>query len=308
MKKKRTLLASLIVSIMVFPAVVIFFGDAGGSDGYVGPDVCKACHGDRYDSYEQNIHSRKVIPGTPAGRNACESCHGPGAAHVAKGGGKGTGIFTFTADVDADAKSSVCLSCHEESRAVSFWNMGRHKANGVSCDKCHLGHTGAKWSLREQQPALCFTCHKNIRAQQNRQSHHPLKEGLVKCTQCHNQHGEFGAKMIKADSVNELCYGCHAEKRGPFMWEHPPVEENCLTCHMPHGSNHSKLLTSKPPLLCQSCHDGTRHPGTIYTNFETFRGSAASGKNRMFARGCLNCHTNIHGSMGPSTRGERFVR
>jgi hypothetical protein len=28
----------------------------------------------------------------------------------------------------------------------------------------------------------------------------------------------------------------------------------------------------------------------------------------MFARACLNCHSNIHGSMGPSTRGQRFVR
>jgi hypothetical protein len=28
----------------------------------------------------------------------------------------------------------------------------------------------------------------------------------------------------------------------------------------------------------------------------------------MFARGCLNCHSNIHGSMGPSSRGQTFVR
>jgi len=130
----------------------------------------------------------------------------------------------------------------------------------------------------------------------------------MKCTQCHDQHGGFGPKMVKADSFNELCYNCHADKRGPFMWEHPPVEENCLTCHTPHGSNHSKLLNSKPPLLCESCHDSTGHQGTIFTQFETFRGTAASGKNRLFARACLNCHSNIHGSMGPSVRGRVFVR
>ena len=125
----------------------------------------------------------------------------------------------------------------------------------------------------------------------------------MKCTQCHDQHGSSGPKMLKADTVNELCFKCHAEKRGPFLWEHPPVAENCLTCHVPHGSNHGKLLSSKPPLLCQSCHDATRHPGTIYTKFETFPGSATSGKNRIIARGCLNCHTNIHGSNGPSVEG-----
>jgi hypothetical protein len=77
---------------------------------------------------------------------------------------------------------------------------------------------------------------------------------------------------------------------------------------VPHGSNHTKPLTSRPPLLCQKCHDAPQHPGNIYTNFETFRGTAASSKNRMFARACLNCHSNIHGSMGPSTRGKHFVR
>jgi doubled CXXCH domain/doubled CXXCH domain len=308
MKKKRILLAFLFIPILIIPVVVISLRDAGGSNGYIGSETCKACHSDRYKSYLKSNHAKKVIPGSPANKNACETCHGPGAAHAQKGGGKGTGMFAFSRNADSNERSSRCLSCHQDSRAVSFWNMSRHKVNGVSCDNCHTIHSGAKMNLKAQSPMLCNTCHKDIRAQQNKQSHHPLKEGLMKCTQCHDQHGGFGPKMIKADNVNELCYKCHAEKRGPFMWEHPPVEENCLTCHTPHGSNHSKLLTSRPPLLCQSCHDATQHPGTIYTKFETFQGSAASGKNRMFARACLNCHTNIHGSMGPSTRGERHVR
>jgi DmsE family decaheme c-type cytochrome len=308
MKKKRILLAFLFIPILIIPVVVISLRDAGGSNVYIGSETCKACHSDRYKSYLKSNHAKKVIPGSPANKNACETCHGPGAAHAQKGGGKGTGMFAFSRNADSNERSSRCLSCHQDSRAVSFWNMSRHKVNGVSCDNCHTIHSGAKTNLKAQSPMLCNTCHKDIRAQQNKQSHHPLKEGLMKCTQCHDQHGGFGPKMIKADNVNELCYKCHAEKRGPFMCEHPPVEENCLTCHTPHGSNHSKLLTSRPPLLCQSCHDATQHPGTIYTKFETFQGSAASGKNRMFARACLNCHTNIHGSMGPSTRGERHVR
>ena len=298
----------LSILILIIPVAVIALGDAGGSIGYIGFEACKACHKDRYESYLKSSHAKKAIPGNPANKNACETCHGPGAAHMQKGGGKNTGMFAFSKNADSNERSSRCLSCHQDSRAVSFWNMSRHKVNGISCDNCHTVHSGTKMNLKMQEPMLCNTCHKDIRAQQNKQSHHPLKEGLMKCTQCHDQHGGFGPKMIKADSVNELCYKCHAEKRGPFMREHPPVEENCLTCHTPHGSNHSKLLTSRPPLLCQSCHDATQHPGTIYTKFETFRGSAASGKNRMFARACLDCHTNVHGSMGPSTRGERHVR
>jgi len=307
MKKKQILFSFLFLLMLGIPAFAIFLGNAGGNDGYLGSEVCKGCHGNYYESYRKSIHAKKLIPGSPANKDACESCHGPGAAHVRKGGGKGTGIFAFVRNADPDQRSSTCLSCHQESRAVPFWNMSRHKVNGISCDNCHSVHSGMKMNLKAQEPMLCNSCHKGIRAQQNKQSHHPLKEGLMKCTQCHDQHGGFGPKMVRADNVNELCYQCHAEKRGPFMWEHPPVGENCLTCHTPHGSNHGKLLTSKPPLLCQSCHDATRHPGTIYTRFETFQGRATSGKNRMFARACLNCHTNIHGSMEPS-RGGNFVR
>jgi len=117
-----------------------------------------------------------------------------------------------------------------------------------------------------------------IRAQANKQSHHPLKEGLMKCTKCHDQHGSSGPKMLKADTANELCFKCHAESAGHFCGKSAGCRK-LSDLHVPHGSNHGKLLSSKPPLLCQSCHDATRHPGTIYTRFETFPGSATSGKN-----------------------------
>jgi hypothetical protein len=58
------------------------------------------------------------------------------------------------------------------------------------------------------------------------------------------------------------------------------------------------------PLLCQSCHNAPAHPSQPYTNLHSFGGSATSGKNRFFGRGCLNCHGNIHGS----SLSEFFVR
>jgi len=275
--------------------------------GYIGAATCKGCHETQYASYSRTVHSKKDAQG-PEYKEACETCHGPGAKHVEKGGGRGVDIFDFGKKVDPQARSAKCLSCHEETKQIAFWNMSKHKSEDVACNDCHDVHSTHTKYLKADQPALCFECHKDIRAQSNRQSHHPLKEGKIYCTSCHDPHGEFGTKMVKADAVNELCYKCHAEKRGPFMWEHPPVEENCLTCHTPHGSNHAKLLNSRLPYLCQSCHDWTQHPSSIYTSFETFKGTAASGKNRMMARSCLNCHTAIHGSNGPSSHGLHFVR
>ena len=301
--KNHVILASLVAI-----SLYLFFlpGNAQCEDGYLGLQVCKVCHDDRYESYMRSVHAKKAIPGTPINEKNCESCHGPGAEHVKKGGGK-TGIFAFTRSVESRKRSERCLACHEETQSVAFWDISTHGVAGVSCDQCHSPHTGLEHSLKARLPDLCFACHMDIRSRFNRQSHHPVIEGQMTCTQCHNPMGStFGKYMLRADSINELCYTCHAQRRGPFMWDHPPVAENCLNCHTPHGSNHLKLLQRNPPLLCQSCHDVLGHPGDMYTRFNTFKGPDTL--NRMVARSCLNCHTNIHGSNGPSARGSHFLR
>jgi DmsE family decaheme c-type cytochrome len=310
-KRDFILLSGFFIFLLIFGGQTIVKGDTN----YVGSETCKGCHEDYYNSYAKSIHAKKAIPGSPVNTGECESCHGPGAEHAEKGGGKGVAIFAFGKKVDAREKASKCLACHGETKDLAFWDMSKHKSADISCDNCHSIHSVAvkEKNLKAMEPALCFGCHLNIKVLSNKQSRHPVNEKLVSnqkltCSSCHNPHGSFGTKMVRADSPNELCYQCHSEKRGPYMWQHPPVEENCLNCHTPHGSNHAKLLTSKVPQLCQSCHDASRHPGTIYTGFETFQGTATSGKNRMFARACLNCHSNIHGSNGPSVRGRVFVR
>ncbi len=297
---------------------------------YAGSEACKDCHEAYYNKFLKSVHGKKAVPGNPANRDGCESCHGPGAQHVEKGGGKGVAIFAFGKRMSAEERSAKCMACHEESKALAFWKMNRHMFMGNSCNSCHSIHQGVEKLLLAPEPDLCFSCHRNIRAQISKQSHHPMNEAFVgrqalKCSSCHNTMSAFGVdpvmsytssskssgtdKMLRADSVNELCFKCHAEKRGPFMWEHIPVMENCLICHAAHGSNHSKLLVQKVPLLCQDCHgiQGS-HPTRPYTNLQSFSGSATAGKNRFFARSCLNCHTNIHGSNGPRERGEVFTR
>lgn len=278
---------------------------------YVGVETCKGCHEDYYRSYASSIHAKGKIAGSPATTNACESCHGPGGEHADKGGGKGIGgLITFEKKGDTRVQTAQCLTCHEESRQTAFWNLGAHKRNVVACNSCHAVHTVATTKLKAAETDVCFACHRDIRSQFNKQSRHPVTDGLLRCSNCHEVHGGFGRKLIKADGVTELCYGCHAEKRGPFMWEHPPVAENCLTCHQPHGSNHGRLLERKVPQLCQSCHDslGGGHNAEAYTRQHSFGGVAAFDKNKFVTRSCLNCHTNIHGSNGPGVGGQHFIR
>jgi DmsE family decaheme c-type cytochrome len=166
----------------------------------------------------------------------------------------------------------------------------------------------------------CQSCHQQQRAEFRKKSHMPVPEGKMTCVDCHNPHGSTGKKLLKADTVNDVCYTCHAEKRGPFIWEHAPVRENCMNCHSPHGSNADKLLIQPRPHLCSGCHSTTGTMGhALWGNNTTGNtGSAVSPTNlngaalgnapnkRMTGRSCQNCHSTIHGSNSPS--GARFQR
>ena len=288
------------------------------------PEVCKACHVGYFETYEASIHGKKGHPKTPASNGGCIACHANGAEHVKAGGGRGAGGIVNPSprnkNMTAEQRSGVCLACHSDNRHLAFWDSGRHRKNDVACTNCHNPHGGNPTLLRVENPPIrplvtttqvpqqevCFTCHRDIRALVMRPSHHPIVEGKVKCTSCHNPHGALSPNMVNAESTRELCVSCHADKRGPFMFEHPPVEENCLTCHNPHGSRSVKLLKEKVPNLCQDCHDAAQHPGSVRDARAGFTGSAPDV--RFFARGCLNCHSEIHGSNGPAGRGRRFLR
>jgi DmsE family decaheme c-type cytochrome len=117
------------------------------------------------------------------------------------------------------------------------------------------------------------------------------------CSDCHNVHDGNNDLLLVEDNVNDTCYSCHAEKRGPVLWEHAPVTENCSLCHQPHGSNHPASLTKRPPLLCQQCHSASGHPGVGYTSDDI---DDIPNNRFMLARGCMNCHSEVHGSNHPS--------
>lgn len=250
---------------------------------------------------------------------SCANCHANASEHAkAQLAGRTDGPVPSLKKLDAKESNEVCLSCHEKANQASFLSS-MHARRNVACSTCHSVH--AFKSTRAQlktktDTETCVTCHKAERAGLNRTSHHPVREGKMGCASCHNPHEGSRPKMIKADSVNELCYQCHTEKRGPFLFEHAPVREDCVSCHQPHGSNHKSMLTSKMPNLCWNCHiSGSGHFGSG-DNFSTEAGvrSAPTGaptgyptvNSRFIERGCTKCHLNIHGSNSPS--GAFFVR
>ena len=194
----------------------------------------------------------------------CETCHGPAKGHVEDPDDAAL-IPSFDA-LSAQQQARTCQQCHAGGEQL-FWHEGVHARRGVTCSTCHSVHhpVSETHQLRAVSAEVqCFECHRDVRAETWKRSHHPIREGKIGCADCHNPHGSNTEKMIREVSVNEQCYTCHTEKRGPFLWEHPPVRENCLNCHTPHGSNHFKLQKTSVPFICQQCHSNTRHPGTMY--------------------------------------------
>src|SRR6185295_18495838 len=257
-----------------------------------------------YDAQKQKYvdspHHRAMDARTPAAKQSCETCHGPGSEHAEDPVSKKLKDFKKMAPA---AVNATCQTCHNRGEHA-LWEGSPHESRDLSCTSCHSVHNykTEKAQLKAKtQTEVCATCHRDKASKVDRSGHMPLREGKMECTSCHNVHGSTSVKLLrKGDSVAELCTSCHADKRGPFLWEHAPSRDGCVTCHDPHGSSNERMLVVKTPMLCQRCHVGTRHPSTIYD------AGIINTNIRVYARSCVTCHTAIHGSNHPS--GQFFIR
>jgi DmsE family decaheme c-type cytochrome len=268
---------------------------------YVGESTCLMCHEDQ--KYTGTAHGLKSNSRTPAATHGCESCHGPGKAHV-DAGGDNTKIVRLKA-LSPQESSAYCTACHDR-RTHALWAGSQHDQRNVGCITCHSVHSpkGPAQLVAKTEPEVCATCHRNVVNKQHRLAHMPVREGQMTCSSCHNPHGSVNLRLLKTGTtIDEACASCHAEKRGPYLWEHAPVANSCVTCHDPHGSNNDRMLVAKLPYLCQRCHVTSRHPPTVY---EGYLLANSTNGNKIQPRGCVICHSQIHGSNAPS--GQFFLR
>jgi DmsE family decaheme c-type cytochrome len=192
----------------------------------------------------------------------------------------------------------MCLGCHERGKASS-WHIGPHDVNDVSCAACHDSHQKKDAVLsRATEPDVCLSCHVAERAQFLKPFAHPVRQGKLGCSDCHEPHGTTAEKQLVRSTLNETCYECHAEKRGPMLWEHEPVQEDCSSCHLAHGSTHPGMVKQRGPLLCQSCHSQAGHPSFAYGPQSLPGGSSPATSVPL--GNCMNCHSQVHGSNHPS--------
>jgi DmsE family decaheme c-type cytochrome len=274
---------------------------SGGKATYVGDENCLGCHSEQRSGYERTPHHAAADPRSPKAQQGCETCHGPGSLHSEDS--ENVDVLQNFKKMAAADINGVCTTCHNRGEHA-LWDGSQHERRDLSCVNCHKLHepvseTGSL--LKETETQVCAQCHRDKAAKLDRSGHMPLREGKMSCSSCHNMHGSTNVRLLrKGDSIAEACTSCHAEKRGPYVWEHAPSRDGCVTCHDPHGSSNERMLVVKTPMLCQRCHVASRHPSTIYDQ------ALINTSVRVYARSCVTCHTNVHGSNHPA--GKFFIR
>ena len=258
---------------------------------YVGAETCKTCHEDIYNGVEKTRHWNSVLKTEGGGEaHSCETCHGPGGGHVEDADVKK--IFSFKT-ATAKEINQRCLECHSSGKDHMNFSRSAHSQNNLSCLSCHSSHKGMtnQFLLVKAQPTLCYGCHLKMKGQFNMPFHHRVEEGLIQCSDCHNPHGGFLGKQLRsAPARDAVCFTCHVDKQGPFVFEHQAIKtEGCETCHSPHGSPNPRLLkTSNLNILCLKCHTASSFSSASGT--PDFHNQAAQ------YQACTMCHTQIHGS------------
>ena len=268
-----------------------------------GDAVCEQCHKDMTPHVLQ-IGATEMGTTADLRTPTCTSCHGESLKHR-QGEGMPDRTFDKKSTTPIAVRNKACLACHQGGERI-HWTRSPHQENQVACTSCHKVHSKHDTVRdRKTQVEVCFTCHKTQRAEMRRPSRHPIAEGKVVCSDCHNPHGTSGPYLLRRDNVNDTCYTCHMEKRGPFLHTHEPVQEDCTICHNPHGTTNPNLLKVRPPFLCQQCHEPSRHPGTLPIGTQVV-GNPSTDRAVIMARGCINCHANIHGSNTPNDDAAQF--
>lgn len=244
-----------------------------------GLETCLECHEAQHKNYLRSVHyqtekKRMKIRG-------CEACHGPAETHLEEGGGAGT-IFAFKASDLATEKSEKCITCH--TRSSSRYLASPHGKASLDCTTCHIIHSESPKPsmLRTGSTESCYSCHEDVFSEFQLNERHRLQEGIMGCTTCHNPHQPATRERL-GGFKDQACLRCHADKGGPFLYEHGASRiEGCTACHEVHGSPNRHLLAQQSIAdLCFSCH-------TLAPDWHSRFGS--------YTTNCTTCHSTIHGS------------
>ncbi len=272
----------LLISIGVF--VLAAAAHAQGAGAPPGALRCGECHDAQVAAVLRGPHA------SIARRDAtfCAACHGDPTAHLESASADDIRGGDELAKWRGEQQAAACASCH--AREFPAWRQAAHAGEGL-CWTCHseaLHDDGATVKPASNRAAFdrCTSCHRDVALESRMLYRHPVESGVVGCTSCHDIHGR-SVRTASQSVPDQTCLGCHEEQKGPFLFEHPAMEQGCSSCHAAHGSPHRGQLLTAGSGTCLGCHAQSNFPAV----------GAASHDFRLSGGGrCWDCHSDVHGS------------
>ncbi len=209
----------------------------------------------------------------------CYSCHADIKRRFSTHGVDEDDICTNCHRIESDLSRQTqgvysdmnpCYLCHTDKIGEFAQDFIHGPVAGGTCTVCHNPH-GSQFdnNLVSPMPVLCLYCHTSVAGMDERVIHEPFEDGG--CTDCHDPHAT-GNRWVLLKETGELCIGCHEDDIQPDNHRHPigghkPKGDliagltldndgrlDCLTCHLPHGSQADYLLRSSDTNGCRECH------------------------------------------------------
>lgn len=179
---------------------------------------------------------------------SCESCHGPGSAHVKAPAAKKAATIVSPGKLASERASVICGQCH--SRPQGFLNNDQpvNKDNKMMVPGTSRNDYLVNYTTREDaSPKDVWESHSKSHHQQYldfiRSSKYRNGDQILSCTTCHDPHGGSSFKhQMRQDAVtpgNTYCQSCHTaqkdvqkhtEKAVGFA-HGPDTKITCTNCH-----------------------------------------------------------------------------
>ena len=242
----------------------------------------------------------------PLANIGCESCHGPGSAHVST---------LNPANINVTLDAGVCIQCHDAPTHHTIGTYYEASVHALLPDGAHTAQTG------------CFPCHsggayyKYVKNQSNPGWTNADGNIPISCATCHDPHdgNNFGLRIaqnitlqngfqVTTGGNGQICMRCHqARKNGNTVITNQAPYYGFSDHYGPHhgpqtdmffGQNAYQygdttitgLMThGSVPDACVTCHmaniGGGNSPSHQWNMIDTTGGTA-----RDFVVGCVNCH------------------
>lgn len=189
----------------------------------------------------------------------CTDCHG---AHATD----------YDSQLLAQAPG-LCYDCHPEVEPY-FQKASHHPSQEgtFTCSNCHNSHAEKyRYLLAAEGKNFCFTCHGDKKNLYLTCAHNEILGvgGTGDCRSCHVTHGADYSGLLPNDSIS-ICFNCHLQMKDKTH-NHPVADgltdalvNKTLTCtsscHNPHGTGKSFMVTWYSDELCLKCHSKEELP------------------------------------------------